>query len=210
MTNPPSRRNHNDDNDSAASGCSSGQSEKTTREPRHRERKRCTPSVRGAAQSGQQRERKRRNQVFGAHQEMHQTVVDRSHAGRIEVSFGSRRYSRHDQQQQHRGTETRNPKSKIRNMKQERNPKHEIRNLKQIRMTNSNGLLESGLKRLGCSNFEFVSDFDIRISDLPSCSIFVLQISDFSYETARQKNTTPPRQTIAPATRSNLWPHVHR
>jgi hypothetical protein len=45
------------------------------------------------------------------------------------------------------------------------NSKHEIRNSKQIQMLKKRKILNAFVFGFGISDFEFVSDFDIRISD---------------------------------------------
>ena len=70
-----------------AGGCR-GQSDQAAEQPRRRQREHRPSSVGRATQPCQQRQRQRRDQILGAGQKVHQAVVDRAHAGCIQVRFG--------------------------------------------------------------------------------------------------------------------------
>ena len=65
-----------------------------------REERRGRDVHRWLRESGQQRQSEHGNDIFGAHQEVHQPVIDRTHAGGIEVRLGgngAHQQSKHDE-----------------------------------------------------------------------------------------------------------------
>src|SRR5271165_5320443 len=72
-------------------GSHGAQSGETAEQPCNGKSEQRPPPVTSAAQASQQREGEHRNNVLWAHEEVNQAVVERPHAGGIEVGLGGER-----------------------------------------------------------------------------------------------------------------------
>ena len=76
-----------------------------SQKPRRRQGKQRNASVTSAAQSGEQGEGQRRDQIFGTEKQVQSAVVNRAEAGRVQMRFRTHRAQRDPQHNRssHRG-----------------------------------------------------------------------------------------------------------
>ena len=90
----------------AADG-SSRQSDQAAEQPRRRQREHRSSSVPRTTQSRQQRQRQGRHPILGTGNKVHQAVVNRTHAGRVEVRIGRSTTERDGEHADGRSTQAR-------------------------------------------------------------------------------------------------------